>query len=213
MGFLHVCGVLSYRFQELLNDVLGLCCIIHCHWTGINEDSLPDRHWVINRSYFVEDKLIAFKEVSVTGSPVLQGQKVQDCIRLALIVWLAFVPASTPYARDAGLPALRAAVDAKALRNRLERILADVEMFSIHLDVQLLLFWVAALGAVASEVVADQEWFAVQFQRLAKKLGIFTWYAFQSIQERFLILDVLKPGGEIKLRWLLQRAVHAEVGD
>ena len=34
------------------------------------------------------------------------------------------------------------------------------------------MFWVAGLGAVASELVENQEWFAVHFKTYAKKLEL-----------------------------------------
>ncbi|EXJ61404.1 uncharacterized protein A1O5_11719 [Cladophialophora psammophila CBS 110553] len=216
-GFTETDSIFSEHFQNLLDTVLELCCVIHCHWVGVIEQVLiPKRDWAVARSYFIADELINFKDGDAGDcpeSPVSGDQSFQDCVRLALIVWMAFIPACTPYAASAGLVTLRAAVDAKALRNRLGRIISSLHEHPASLKEETMLFWIAGLGAVASELVENQEWFAVQFQRLAKKLGIFAWEDFVPIQERFLLLDYLKPGSLTKLTWLLQRAVHADLGD
>ncbi|KIW73391.1 hypothetical protein PV04_01517 [Phialophora macrospora] len=211
-GFAEASDMFSQGFRRLLDKVLDLCCVIYCHWIAIPEQtSIPNRQWAVARSHFIADELIGFKDDGGGNSPSSPKDRMQDCVRLALIVWMAFVPASTPYA-DAKLPTLRAAVDATAMRNRLEGILSDADESSFDLNEQLLLFWIAGLGAVTSGVVENQEWFAVQFQRHAKKLGVFSWTDFVSIQERFLMLDTLKAGNLTDLMWLLQRAVHADVG-
>ncbi|KIX95709.1 uncharacterized protein Z520_08416 [Fonsecaea multimorphosa CBS 102226] len=216
-GFTETNGVFSEHFQNLLDAVLELCCVIHCHWVGLTEQALiPKLEWAVARSYFIADELINFKE-DIAGesveSPVSGEPNFQDCVRLALIVWMAFVPSCVPYAASAGPVTLRAAVDAKPLRIRLGRIVSNLHEHPASLQEQMMLLWVAGLGAVASELVHNQEWFAVHFQRLAKKLGIFSWEDFMPIQERFLLLDHLKAGSLTKLTWLLQRAVHADLGD
>ncbi|KIW24401.1 uncharacterized protein PV07_10119 [Cladophialophora immunda] len=216
-GFTETNSVFSEHFQTLLDTVLELCCVIHCHWVGITEPTLiPKQDWAIARSYFIADELINFKDGIVEEdpeSPVSEESNFQDCVRLALIVWMAFVPACVPYAARAGLVTLRAAVDARPLRYRLGKFISNLPEHPASLEEETMLLWVAGLGAVASELVDNQEWFAVQFQRLAKKLGVFSWEDFTPIQERFLLLDHLKPGSLIKLTWLLQRAIHADLGD
>ncbi|KAH0843885.1 hypothetical protein FOPE_08735 [Fonsecaea pedrosoi] len=216
-GFMETNSVFTEDFQRLLDAVLELCCVIHCHWAGVAEQALiPKQDWAVARSYFVADELINFKD-SIGGegpeSPVSGEPNFQDCVRLALIVWMAFVPACVPYAVSAGQVTLRAAVDARSLRHRLGRIISSLQEHPASVKEQAMLLWVAGLGAVASELVDNQEWFAVHFQRLAKTLGIFSWEDFRPIQERFLLLDHLKPGSVVKLTWLLQRAVHADLGD
>lgn len=213
-GFVEVGGLFTPGFRLLLESVLDLCCIIHCHWVDFPEqDLIPDRHWAIGRSYFIIDELITFSVYERGSRPLDREGKMQDCVRLALIIWMAFVPTSFPYAAAAKLPFLRAAVDAKALRNMLEGLLGDISDQAFGESEQLLLFWVAGLGAMTSAVDEGQEWFTVQFQQLAKRLGVLSWDQFALLQERFLMLDTLKLGNLTRLKWLLQRAVHANVGD
>ena len=80
-------------------------------------------------------------------------------------------------------------------------------------DEDLLVFWVAGLGAVASELIENQEWFAVQFQHYARKMAIYTWMEFSEINEAYLLIDKLQPANHTKLSWLLQRAVYADSPD
>jgi hypothetical protein len=195
-------------FRTLLDRVLDLCSVVQCHWIGISQHPMiPDRQWTTARSFFVGDELLTF-----TGIPSAdrEGSRLQECMRLALIIWMAFVPAS--YATASPTLTLRAAVDTSALRNTLAELLDGANGRRVDSNEILFLFWVAALGAVSSEVGEIQEWFAVQFQRLAKQLGIFSWGDFVPVQERFLMLDPLRAGNLTKLAWLLQRAVHADVG-
>lgn len=209
-GFYEAHDSFSDKFRGLLNSVLDLCCIVHCHWIGIPEQGLmPSRNWAIARSYFVADELINFKDSEATNeSP---EKTIQECLRLALIVWMAFVPASNPYAAFVKLLSLRAAVDTKSLRHGVAGFLINLHERPLRPDDQYLLLWVSGLGAVTSEGSENQEWFSVQFQRLAKMLGVFSWDDFVPIQERFLMLDTLKPGNLTYLTWLLQRAVQADV--
>ncbi|KAJ9607263.1 hypothetical protein H2200_008336 [Cladophialophora chaetospira] len=212
-GFHQARNMFTPSFRLLLEDVLALCCVIHCHWLNVPEQPLiPSRNWIIARSYFVTDELIGFERCEVKSSPPTREIQMQDCVRLALVVWMAFVPACTSYSTYARIPKLRAAVDTKALRNALGVLLTNRKENSTETSEQLALFWIAGLGAIASEMDENQEWFAVQFQRMAKRLGVFSWDAFMPVQERFLMLDTLKLGNLTRLTWLLQRAVHADVG-
>lgn len=214
-GFAKASEIFSPAFQKALDRVLDLCCIIQCHFIGVAANPLiPDRDWAVARSFLVADELIGFNEDRAVQSPVARDERLQDCVRLALIVWLAFIPASGPYLpsenKTSGASTLRAAVDAKPLRKRLGSIISSLREQPASNNERLLLFWVAGLGAVASELVENQEWFAVQFQWFANELEIHSWEAFTPVHERFLFLDHLKAGSLSKLTWLLQRAVYAK---
>ena len=190
------------RIPNLLDNVLDLTCIMHCHWLDVPDHPLiPDRHWTIARSFFIAEELIGFKG----------GRDADELVRLALIIWMAFSQASTLNARSPTLPPVRAAADTRALHHTFAEYTTKFDEASRDGASQLMLFWVAGLGAVVCEVSDNQEWFAVQFQRFAKKLEVFSWEGFAPIQEMFLMLDTLKPGGRTHLTWLLQRAIHADV--
>jgi hypothetical protein len=212
-GFVRASTMFSDGFQRLLTSVLNLSSVLQCHWLKIKDpqQEVPDSQWAIARAFFIGDELVNFKEDRMIDEDAVEEDSVQDCVRLALIIYFAFVPAATPYVTDTNLPTLRAAVDTKALRNKLGRVLRDRAM-SENMEERTLLFWIAALGAVASELVTNQEWFSVEAQKLAKKLTYFTWEAFAPVQEKFLMLDPLRIANKTKLTWILQRAVHADNG-
>jgi hypothetical protein len=219
-GFAQLSQMFSPEFQKVLDEALHLCCIFQCHWIGVSETApIPSRDWALARAYSIVDELLNFREESRGGSPLSQSEKlnkeaIQDCVRLALVVWLAFFPASPPYSpasRNITSSSLRVAIDARPLRKRLGGILASQP--SCSKDESILLFWISALGAVASELTENQEWFAIQFQAFAKRLGVFSWQSFAPINESFLLLEHLQPANLCKLTWLLQRAVYADAPD
>lgn len=199
------------QFQQVLNEVVNLACVIQCHWHAAPRQSLiPDRDWAVARSYTISDELLSFKDEDMEANNSRQP-KLKDCLRLALIVWLAFIPASAPYSPVEGMLTIKAAIDARPLRAGLASVLTQLETLPVSDEECALLFWVAGLGAVASELAENQEWFALQFQRVARKLGIFTWINFEPINQGYLSLQQLQPPNLTKLTWLLQRANFAKV--
>ncbi|RVX69911.1 hypothetical protein B0A52_05746 [Exophiala mesophila] len=205
--------VLSRPFQQVLQQVVNLACAIQCHWHAApRQPLLPDRDWAVARSYTVSDELLSFKDQDV-GTTDSWRHKLTDCLRLALIVWLAFIPASAPYSPVDGMLTIKAAIDARPLRARLSSVATQLEDLPASHEECALLFWVAGLGAVASELAENQEWFALQFQRVARKLGIFTWANFEPINQGYLSLEKLQPPNLTKLTWLLQRACFAKVSE
>ena len=205
----------SRKFGMVVDAVVNLAHVIQCHWAGLpGMCSLPDRDWAVARSYTLSDELLSFRDDTVGNvAHYHRDSRIQDCVRLALIVWLAFVPASAPYSppdHDTGVPTIRAAIDARPLRNRLNSLITYDESTAGRRDEDLLLFWVAGLGAVASELAVNQEWFAVQFQRYGRKLTIYSWDDFVEVNDAYLLLDRLQQSNHTKLSWLLQRAIYAE---
>lgn len=206
----------SHKFGMVVDAVVNLAHVIQCHWAaGLGGMSrLPDRDWAVARSYTLSDELLSFRD-DVVGNAAHshRDSRIQDCVRLALIVWLAFVPASAPYSpadHETGALTIRAAIDARPLRNRLNSLINYYESVPASKEEELLLFWVAGLGAVASELVENQEWFAVQFQRYARKLTVYSWDDFVEVNDAYLLLDRLQQSNHTKLSWLLQRAIYAE---
>ncbi|KAK4941162.1 hypothetical protein LTR10_018835 [Elasticomyces elasticus] len=216
VGFIQASEIFSADFQELVRRIVKLCSVVQCRWIGVSVQPLiPDRDWAVGRGWAISDELIGFKDDPILLRS-LRYRRLQDCVRLALIAWLAFVPAGanhSPDSRAISAPMVRAAIDAKPLRARLAGILGSHGKQCPPRCEKILLFWVAALGAVASELVENQEWFALHFQAFARQLEIYTWEEFMPITERFLLLEYLQPANCTKLTWLLQRAAYAEVGD
>ncbi|KAK5048262.1 hypothetical protein LTR84_005932 [Exophiala bonariae] len=207
----------SLNFTAIIEAVVNLAHVIQCQWAEVAVLSeLPDRDWAVARSYTLSDELLGSKDETLDASNANRHFKLQDCVRLALIVWLAFVPASAPYSpakHVTGALTIRAAIDARPLRNRLSSIIDHCDTAPTSREDDLLLFWVAGLGAVASELVENQEWFAVQFQRYARKLAVYSWDDFIEVNDAFLLLDRLQQHNLTKLSWLLQRAIYAESSD
>jgi hypothetical protein len=216
-GFAQASRQFSPKFATVVGAVINLAHVIQCHWAGLGTVShLPDRDWAVARSYTLSDELLSFKDDVWNAANSHRDPRIQDCVRLALIVWLAFVPASAPYSpanHETGALIIRAAIDARPLRNRLGSLINHYETALASKEENLLLFWVAGLGAVASELVENQEWFAVQFQRYARKLAMYSWDDFVEINDAYLLLDRLQQPNHTKLSWLLQRAIYAESPD
>lgn len=216
-GFAQARAQFSPKFATVVDAVINLAHVIQCHWAGVGiESHLRDRDWAVARSYTLSDELLSFKDDVWNAANSHRDSRIQDCVRLALIVWLAFVPASAPYSpanHETGALIIRAAIDARPLRNRLGSLISHFEAVPASKDETLLLFWVAGLGAVASELIENQEWFAVQFQRYARKLSMYSWDDFVEINDAYLLLDRLQQPNHTKLSWLLQRAIYAESSD
>ncbi|KAI1623649.1 hypothetical protein EDD37DRAFT_609861 [Exophiala viscosa] len=173
---------------------------------GFIQALIPHHDWAVGRGWAISDELISLEDDPLLH-PSVRCRRLQDCIRRALIAWLAFVPASanhSPDPREISSPVVRAAIDARPLRARLAGITESHSEQSPSRCEQLLVFWMAALGAVASELVENQEWFALHFQAFARQLEIYTWEDFMPINERFLLLEYLQPANCTKLTWLLQ---------
>lgn len=216
-GFAQAKVHFSPAFATIVDAVVNLAHVIQCHWAEVGVLSqLPNRDWAVARSYTLSDELLSSRDDTWESSNTSHDSKMQDCVRLALIVWLAFVPASAPYSpanHVTGALTIRAAIDARPLRNRLNSLIDQYENAPTSREDDLLLFWIAGLGAIASELVENQEWFAIQFQRYARKLAVYSWDDFIEVNDAFLLLDRLQQPNLTKLSWLLQRAIYAESSD
>lgn len=213
-GFFQAGKHFSPQFTAIVAAVVNLAHVIQCHWADISAVSqLPDQDWAVARSYTLSDELLSSRDDVLDSMEKHQGSNVQECVRLALIVWLAFVPASAPYSpaeQGTGLLIVRAAIDARPLRSRLSSLTGSHDAAPTRREDDLLLLWVAGLGAMVSEVLENQEWFASHFQRYARKLAINSWDDFIEVNDAFLLLDRLQQPNLTKLTWLLQRAMYAE---
>lgn len=216
-GFSQAGQHFSPQFTTIVAAVVNLAHVIQCHWAGVSAVSqLPGRDWAVARSYTLSDELLSSSDDVSDSKDKYRDSTVQKCVRLALIVWLAFVPASTPYSpaeHGAGALIVRAAIDARPLRSRLSSLIDCHDAAPTKREDDLLLLWVAGLGAMVSELIENQEWFAIHFQRYARKLAINSWDDFIEVNDAFLLLDRLQPPNLTKLSWLLQRAMYAESSD
>ena len=196
----------SERFQNYLGEVFELASVIQCHWTHVGVD-VPDRDWVIGRSYTLSDQFLYLQEQR-QDDPFSLPIVLQDCIRLAIIVWLAFIPSPRTGVSPASNTEvkIRVAVDARPLRYRFATLLGfgqqDIPV-SQQNDIDKLFLWIAGVGSLASELEENQEWFNQHFGRLAKKLNVNSWSAFTPVDRSFLWLDRLESVCNSRLTLLL----------
>lgn len=200
----------SPEFGQLLHELRSLACIFQCHWTGI-KSSCPDQAWANGYSHIVLDKLLLFEgsRRSLEGSEVVAV--LQDCVRLALITWLAFVsfPATgVDISSFKDNMKSRAAADARPLRRQLNTLFTKTEKESSMMEdpnssMDRLVLWIVALGLLSSEVEDNREWFCARFQQKAGKLGIDFWEGFTCVGHEFLWLDRLEAVNDFRLTKLL----------
>ena len=196
----------SERFNHNLNEVVELASVIQCHWTKVSVD-VPDRDWVVGRSYTLSDHLLYFRD-SRPDDPFSLPLVLQDCIRLAIIVWLAFIPSPRTGVSPASSTdvKIRSAIDARPLRYRFATLLGFGEQDipgTQQSDIDKLFLWIAGLGSLASELEENQKWFTQHFGRLAQKLHVNSWSAFAPVDRSFLWLDRLESVNDSRLTLLL----------
>ena len=195
----------SEKFKQHLHEVIELASVIQVSWMHMSVQ-VPDRDWVIGRSYTLSDQLLYFKD-SRQDDPFSLPIVLQDCVRLAVIVWLAFIPSprtGVSPTSSTDVP-IRVAVDARPLRYRFATLLGfgKQDIGAHQNDIDKLFLWIAGVGALASELEENQQWFCQHFGRLAKKLNINSWSAFAPIDRSFLWLDRLESVSDSRLTLLL----------
>ena len=203
-------------FRLLVQDVIVLASIVQCYWAGI-QGSHPDADWVNGRSHAMLDKLLFFTDTrDITGWRF--AVLLQDCVRLALITWLAFVGSPTTGVASQSVKdniKIRVAVDARPLRRRFAALIAqmhDSMPDDERRSIDRLFLWIAGLGGVASEMKENIDWFCDRFRELAEKLEIHSWDAFTGVASGFLWLDRLEAVNGFRLRNVLERQPVLEHG-
>ena len=195
------------EFRVLLHDVTILARVVQCYWTGI-QDSLSDADWIYGRSHAILDKLLFFKDTrseDTSGFAVL----LQDCVRIALITWLAFV--GSPMTGMASKSVkdnikIRVAADARPLRQQFALLIEQASIAEYRQpSIDRLCLWIAGLGGVASEVKANIQFFLELFRALAKRLHVDSWASFTRIGSSFLWLDHLEAVNGFRLTRVLKR--------
>ena len=195
------------EFRVLLHDVTVLACVVQCYWTRI-QDSLPDADWIYGRSHAILDKLLFFKDTTsedMSGFAVL----LQDCVRIALITWLAFVGSPMTGVASRSVKdniKIRVAADARPLRQQFALLIGQASNSEYRQPlIDRLCLWIAGLGGVASEVKANIQFFLEHFEALAKRLHVDSWASFTRIGNSFLWLDQLEAVNGFRLTRLLKR--------
>jgi hypothetical protein len=196
----------SDRFKQYLREVVEMASVVQAHWTHLSVE-IPDRDWVIGRSFHLSDHLLYYRDERAED-PFSLPIVLQDCIRLAIIVWLAFIPSPRTGVSpgETSEIKIRVAVDARPLRYRYATLLGfgqqDIPETQQH-EIDKLFLWIAGVGSLASELEENQSWFMQHFARLAKKLKVNSWSAFAPIDRSFLWLDRLEAVRDSRLTLLL----------
>lgn len=200
------------EFRVLVHEVTILACVVQCYWTKVQE-SLPDPDWISGRSHAMLDKLLFFKDTRSNATSTF-GILLQDCVRLALITWLAFVGSPMTGVASKSLTdniKIRVAADARPLRPQFALLIAHVHkapLIDQQPSIDRLCLWIAGLGAVASELKGNIQFFLEHSRTLAEKLDIDSWASFTRIGRSFLWLDRLESVNGFRLTRVLKRQSH-----
>ena len=197
------------EFRILVHEITVLACVVQCYWTKIQE-SLPDPDWISGRSHAMLDKLLFFRDTRPKETSSF-ATLLQDCVRLALITWLAFVGSPMTGVASKSLTdniKIRVAADARPLRQQFALLIARARE-SLSEDQQhpidRLCLWIAGLGGVASEFKANIQFFLEHFRTLAERLDVDSWTSFTRIGRSFLWLDRLEAVNGFRLTRVLKR--------
>lgn len=195
------------EFRVLLHDVTILACVVQCYWTRI-QDSLPDAGWIYGRSHAILDKLLFLKDTrskDTSGFAVL----LQDCVRIALITWLAFIGSPMTGVASKSVKdniKIRVAADARPLRQQFALLIGQASIPEYQQpSIDRLCLWIAGLGGVASESKANIQFFLEHFRALAKRLHVDSRASFTRIGRSFLWLDRLEAVNGFRLTRVLKR--------
>jgi hypothetical protein len=202
-------------FSQLLNETTMLACILQCHWTGIR-DSLPDHLWTHARIQIMLDRFLLYVDPRQPPATSELAILLQECVRISVITWLAFAssPATGTDVRSFDLNMKsRAAADARPLRQLLtaleNKMDVDFRLPEHHKNwIDQLTFWLMGLGALASELKDNIDWFSSRFLRVASamKPEVDSWEAFAPVGHRFLWLDRLEKVNDYRLAKLFETA-------
>lgn len=198
------------QFRRLLDRVIELATVLQCHWAGVCPENtrLPDRAWVVNRSFELAEDLAALPSELNSGSPFLL---IQECVRLALLYDMQFVPYTKTSVQQRPHGNLQAILNTKPLKRALTSYISNYHTengpgkFHFGVDIRPLLLFVVEKGALFSDPAEDQEVFATFFQSLALECGINSFTEFKQIHRYFLWLDVLETANDRRIPRLFEK--------
>ena len=190
-------------FRHLLHEVIVLGYVVQCYWSNIKE-SYPDPNWVNGRSHSLLDRLLFSHDDRSKEDPAF-ATMLQECVRLALVTWLAFIDAPKtgvcPLSVAVGVR-IRVAIDARPLRQHLASLIIYKRESGVEDEknsIERLFLWIAGLGGLVSELQSNIEWFCQRFRELAENLRIDSWATFMPIERTFLWLDRLEAANDFRL--------------
>ena len=141
--------VLTHEIRTIVADLVACLQIAH------SICNLPTTDVVDERWLFLRHQALIYRLLSTPTTTM-----VQECVRLALLVWILKV---TKY--------FGAQRCSRSLLPHLRATLLKVEGWVVFANVELL-FWIVCVGAVAADGTADRDWFVRQTARQATSLGL-----------------------------------------
>ena len=159
--------LLGPELLQTIDDIL-VCAQVSQQMETQEVTDASDQHWL-----FLRHQAIICRLLSVSPS-----SEIQECCRVALIVWLLKITVYFGAQRWSKnlLPRLKAAI--LRLENSGERCPS------------LLMFWMVSLGAMTAEYTDERDWFLRQTTKAARSLGIkFDKESFRRALKRFLFLQ------------------------
>ena len=199
------------QFRTVLDRVVELTTLLQCHWTGVCPEStkLPDHAWVVNRSFELVEDLATLPSEANTEDPALL---IQECLRLALMYDMQFVPYNKTSIRREPYANIQAIVNTKSLKHALVRYANEYHTengackFYFGVDIRPLLLYIAEKGVLLSEPGEDMEAFATLFQSLALECGISSFVDFkEKIHRYFFSLDALELANDGRIPRLFEK--------
>ena len=159
--------LLGPELLQTIDDIL-VCAQVSQQMETQEITDASDQHWL-----FLRHQAIICRLLSISPS-----SEIQECCRVALIVWLLKITVYFGAQRWSKnlLPRLKAAI--LRLKNSGERCPS------------LLMFWMVSLGAMTAEYTDERDWFLRQTTKAARSLGIkFDKESFRRVLKRFLFLQ------------------------
>lgn len=156
---------------ELLHIIRDMVQCMHFAELAVELSDL-DQQWL-----FLRNSSFMYRLLALDAS----AQPFHECCRLGLIIWVLKI---TSYAGARGhikrlLPRLKAEMTILGIESK------DV-LFTEHMGI---LFWLTALGAMASEYIDERDWFIQQTSHLGKLLGLaLEKESYKSFLRKFLFI-------------------------
>ena len=210
-GFRLYTDHFTLQFCAVLDRVTELTTVLQCHWAGVclKSTELPDRAWVVDRSFELVEDLAALPSEADPKNPALL---IQECLRLALMYDMQFVPYTKTSVHRRPYGNMQAIVNTKPLKRALALYVNNhhtengAGKFHFGVDIRPLLLYIAEKGVLLSEPGEDMEAFATFFQSLALECGISNFAVFQQqIHRYFLSLDALELANDGRIPRLFEK--------
>jgi hypothetical protein len=196
-AFLEQPHIFTTNLLPDIRDVVNLAHVVQYLWTS-SEAQHSIRSWIVAQSGALLHRLMAVDGLSLYGSK-------QGCIRVALIVWLSYIPVSAAgiaWPTSSGIRKNSALFAAADIRWQIER--ADMTLPHGWIQHETVLLWMVALGFLSACNQADLQWFKVKFLTQCRSLDVETYDQLSVLLARYMWIDHCEETSGHKLRQLLE---------